>query len=370
MDNPLQKWILNVLRTQLGVKSTTPSWNILRECGIEPFQFNWFRATMRFYNSLTQCNSQLLKGVLHADIRLSPRNDSCWSSHLLSALDGLANSDSMRRQLMVCNPVNLNQFVVDLRSRHLRSWSQFSTPDPRDTNCRRLTYHQWCALPTREAHANHPPFTVPKYMFLDIPKEVQRSTARFRMRVHTLKVEQASWSPTLSPVCDRCDTGDIQDEKHVLFNCSHPQVCALRHKYAALYEQNFSFLQHHVSFRMPCTGTSHHVSSKDILVFLSQDNNKLPFFLHDLMCFYEQASSQTSWLRPFSPCNPCNCLEWHFKWLSKAQFYRGCAAHWVINMMINWQWCVKSNPGLWIWKASTLNKFVSAMEVMLELCKR
>jgi len=68
MDNPLQKWILNVLRTQLGVRSTTPSWNILRECGIEPFQFNWFRATMRFYNSLTQCNSQLLKGVLHADI--------------------------------------------------------------------------------------------------------------------------------------------------------------------------------------------------------------------------------------------------------------------------------------------------------------
>eukprot|EP00983_Pelagomonas_calceolata_P008829 286783-Pelagomonas_calceolata.AAC.1 len=66
MDNLVQEWILNVLQILLGVKSTTPSWSILRdsrhsECGMEPFQFNWFRAIMRFYNSLTKCNSLLLK---------------------------------------------------------------------------------------------------------------------------------------------------------------------------------------------------------------------------------------------------------------------------------------------------------------------
>jgi len=87
-----------------------------------------------------------------------------------------------------------------------------------------------------------------------------------------------------------------KDEKLVLFRCSHPQVCALRQKYAMLYENKFSSLRRHASFRMPCIGTSHHVSSQDFLIFLSQDNNKFPFFLHDLMCSYEQAiaSSQTS----------------------------------------------------------------------------
>eukprot|EP00983_Pelagomonas_calceolata_P030170 945559-Pelagomonas_calceolata.AAC.1 len=44
MDNLLQKWILTVLGNLLGVKPTTPSWSILRESGIEPFQFNWFHA--------------------------------------------------------------------------------------------------------------------------------------------------------------------------------------------------------------------------------------------------------------------------------------------------------------------------------------
>jgi len=57
---------------------------------------------------------------------------------------------------------------------------------------------------------------------------------------------------------------------------------------------------------MPCQGTIHHVSSQDITIFSNQDNNRLPFFIHDLMCIYEQASSWTSRLRPFFLCNPCN----------------------------------------------------------------
>eukprot|EP00983_Pelagomonas_calceolata_P021938 688713-Pelagomonas_calceolata.AAC.1 len=77
MDKPLQRWILSILRNLLRAKTTTSSWSISQECGIEPFQFNWFRATMHFYNSLTKCNGLLLKKVLHADISLSSRTDFC-----------------------------------------------------------------------------------------------------------------------------------------------------------------------------------------------------------------------------------------------------------------------------------------------------
>eukprot|EP00983_Pelagomonas_calceolata_P031814 998381-Pelagomonas_calceolata.AAC.1 len=133
MDNQLQRWILNVLWDLIGIKSITPSWSILRGCGMEPLQFNWFCATMRFFNSLTKCNS-LLKEILHADISLSSRTDSCWTSHLLTALDGLALSDLVRHQILACDPVNLSQFVVDLRSRHLSYWNHFTTPDPRASN--------------------------------------------------------------------------------------------------------------------------------------------------------------------------------------------------------------------------------------------
>eukprot|EP00983_Pelagomonas_calceolata_P028856 904555-Pelagomonas_calceolata.AAC.1 len=77
MDNCIQKWLLKFLRFMLGVRTSTPSWSGLHECGIEPIQLNWFRACARFYYSLTHCNSALLHKVLHADISLSPRNSSC-----------------------------------------------------------------------------------------------------------------------------------------------------------------------------------------------------------------------------------------------------------------------------------------------------
>eukprot|EP00983_Pelagomonas_calceolata_P044247 1139220-Pelagomonas_calceolata.AAC.7 len=36
----------------------------------------------------------------------------------------------------------------------------------------------------------------------------------------------AIWSNSTSPVCDICDFADKQDERHVLFNCSNPQICS------------------------------------------------------------------------------------------------------------------------------------------------
>jgi hypothetical protein len=77
MDSPLQKWLLTVLKRMLGVRDTTPSWCVMRECGLEPLQFNWFCAAMRLYNSLTKSNSYTMKKVLHADMQLITWSNDC-----------------------------------------------------------------------------------------------------------------------------------------------------------------------------------------------------------------------------------------------------------------------------------------------------
>ena len=55
-----------------------------------------------------------------------------------------------------------------------------------------LTYHQWCALPAQRALVNHPPYRLPRYMLLDLPRDVIRSVVRFRLCVHTLRFEKAT----------------------------------------------------------------------------------------------------------------------------------------------------------------------------------
>jgi len=75
MDNPLQKWLMTVLKRILMVKDTTPSWCVMRECGLEPLQFNYFRAAERLYDALTQSNSSTARKILLADMQLSSRCD-------------------------------------------------------------------------------------------------------------------------------------------------------------------------------------------------------------------------------------------------------------------------------------------------------
>ena len=124
MDSPLHKWLFSVLKR---------SWCVMQECGLEPLQFNWFRAAMRLYNSLTKSNSYTMKKVLHVDMQLSTSSD--------------------RRQN--CEPIDLSRFVVDLRERDLEYRTSYSETHPREHNSKRSTYHQWCALPTKRALVTH-----------------------------------------------------------------------------------------------------------------------------------------------------------------------------------------------------------------------
>jgi len=274
MDNPLQSRLLTVLKRMLGVRDSTPSWCVMRECSLEPLQLNWFRAAIRMYNSLVQCNSITMKKILDADVRLSSSSGDCWSSQILSAMEGLAHSHTFKQRLMNCEPIDLSRFVVDLRTRHLHYWAPFSNTHPRERNSKRVTYNRWSALPSKEPLATLSPYTLPKYMFLDLPHNVLRSMARFRLRVHTLRYETATWAHGSSPSCELCESHDnVQDEQHVIFHCTHPQVVSLRQKYAPLFT---------------------HLALYDVFSFLHQKNNKLPFFIHELICFYEQASSRTS----------------------------------------------------------------------------
>ncbi len=129
MDNPIQKLLMTVLKRILMVKDTTPSWCVMRECGLEPLQFNWFRAAVQLYNALTQSNSSTVRKILQADMQLSSRCYDCWSSHILSAshivsaMNGLTQSYLFKERLLNCEPIDLGRFVVDLRERHLEFWT-------------------------------------------------------------------------------------------------------------------------------------------------------------------------------------------------------------------------------------------------------
>jgi len=79
------------------------------------------------------------------------------------------------------------------------------------------------------------PYTLPRYMLLDLPRDVIRSVARFRLRAHTLQIGTVNWTHNTSLTCDLCNANDVQDEQHVLFHCTHPHVVSLQRTYTFLF---------------------------------------------------------------------------------------------------------------------------------------
>jgi hypothetical protein len=210
-------------KRMLGVRDITPSWCVMREWGLGPLQFNWFHAAiMRLYNSLTNSNSYTTEKVLHADMQLSSRSNDCWSSCILSAMDGLTQSCIYRQKLRNCEPIDPSHFVVDLREIHLEYWTTYSDTHLREHNSKRSTYHRLCAIPTKRTLVMHSPYILPKYMFFNLRCHVIRSLACFRLCIYTLRFETAIWNKSDSPTCDLCDADDIQDEQHVLIHCVIP----------------------------------------------------------------------------------------------------------------------------------------------------
>ncbi len=92
-------------------------------------------------------------------------------------------------------------------------------------------YHIWVALPLRTVTFDGPPFSVPRYLHLDLGRQTLRSVTHFRLHSHALRVETRSWEHH-DGTCDKCA---IQDEKHALFLCRRTQMCSLRLQFADLF---------------------------------------------------------------------------------------------------------------------------------------
>ncbi len=155
--------------------------------------------------------------------------------HIPSAMDGPTQSYLFRERLLKCEPIDLGRFVVDFRERHLDYWTPYSDMHLQERNSKRSNYHQWCALPTKRALATQSPSPLPRYKLFDLPRDVFRSVARFRLCAHTLRIDTVTWTHNTSPTCDFCNANDVQDEETFLFHCTHPHVVSLQTTYASLF---------------------------------------------------------------------------------------------------------------------------------------
>jgi hypothetical protein len=123
-------------------------------------------------------------------------------------------------------------------------------------------------------------------------------------------VESCKWHGG-SSICDICECGEVQDEKHVLFFCKCAEVCELRMRYRNLFEGMFKTLHAFApssSEFIPFLACHQGITDFEINAFLNQDSYRLLKFVSDLVSIFDFVSPANCH-QPESravghPCNP------------------------------------------------------------------
>ena len=90
--------------------------------------------------------------------------------------------------------------------------------------------------------------------------------------------------------CDKCEYGEVQDEKHVHFFCKCDEVCELRMRYKDLFERMFKTLRAFApssSEYIPFLACHHSITDFEINAFLNQDSYRLLKFVSDLVSIFD-----------------------------------------------------------------------------------
>ena len=188
-----------------------------------------------------------------------------------------------RDTLLGALPFHLQNFAADVRYRHQTVWRAADGLDPRMHGKKSVAYQNWFAVPMRCEGEKGPLMPLPGYMRTDLPKQVRRNVSCFRLQAHRLRVETARFSEGASNLCDKCGTGDVQDEKHVLFHCSCGEACDLRVKYTDLFD---GVQCSHGLSAIPFLPVPECVDDNTMTDFLGQDSVRLYKYVSDILMVF------------------------------------------------------------------------------------
>ncbi len=147
---------------------------------------------------------------------MSTINKKCWSAEFLDAFHGLERSGDFQHRIRTFQTIPQSRFVVNVRKRLRSIWYQANQLGNEDQMDKAAKCHNWVALPLRSVTVDGPPFSVPRYLHLDLGKQTQRNAARFRLHSHALRVETRS----LEHHDGTCDKRWRQFKtKNTLFSC-------------------------------------------------------------------------------------------------------------------------------------------------------
>ena len=191
----------------LGLHRKTTNIAVMSELGRFPLHFNIIRSMIKYWYRLENLGSSfpLLKDAYLSSKELHAKKISSWYGSvqtLFTKLHGI-------KDLHNASPYTFSRLSnKHMKTHYYNEWRQLMN---------KYSDGKLCTYSTFKDN-----FGFEQYLLLLKNFEQRRNLSRFRVSAHKLRIETARYQGTLRQdrTCLRCNSGEIEDEKHFLFTCS------------------------------------------------------------------------------------------------------------------------------------------------------
>ena len=230
-EHLLEAGHLRFLRRWCRLRQNVPVWAVYAELGRLPLQYFWAREICKFFNALVALPAgSVWHDVLVDNLAVQASGRQNWSAHVLAFLSSIG---------YLTGPLPLQSIDVDevlqcMQRRYSGVWEGLGMlPRMADSRVRLTTYCRWFAG-ERWLHR-------PAYLFLKLGHRSTYLFVRFKLGCHDLGIEAGRWNgtPRCQRLCPRCDQGELDDERHLVFEC--PCFEPLRREYRHLFTCEIGF---------------------------------------------------------------------------------------------------------------------------------
>jgi hypothetical protein len=271
-QNDLERVRLSFLRVLLGLKSSTPAWNIIREVGWYPLQIFVARQLVRWMNKLWRMPASTLarRALLECWLAYHAGDVDNWCGKLSAFLANFDIAPSAYLPEHPAVPLFSESLVVNkLQAASHKVFTDVAaaaaaTPD---VDSKLAVFHVQFA-----DRIDGPGGRWLRARYLDLPLKMDdtKVLARFRLSNHYLHAEVGRWHrpepvPMQMRTCTMCDGDCVQNEHHWIFDC--PALQSARDDFPALFAPG-RFTQLHKLFGLQLGADMRFAVAKDLCRFL------------------------------------------------------------------------------------------------------
>ena len=199
----------------LGVHGKATNAAVIAELGSYPIMIEIACKAIKYWIHLQNYNqNSLVYKCLLANYDQSYNGKDCWMKSIFKILHFTGMQETWHNLGGTDTRATVSKLKNHLENMYEAQWHRHINGAGREESHKLRTY---CTFKRN--------FSMEPYLLSNIPVKKRNSFSKLRISAHTLAIETGRYTRPKTPVCERkcvmCNTGEIEDEKHIVLFCNY-----------------------------------------------------------------------------------------------------------------------------------------------------